>query len=574
MLFVILGVMSTRSINSLNESSGWVDRTHTVIAEAEGILASGVDMETGMRGYLLAGQDQFLAPYIQSDKRFNEQVAVLKQTVNDNPAQVELLGEIQTTIAEWKAKVTEPTIALRRDIGDSKTMNDMAKLVGDAKGKVYFVGFRQQIATFAGREEVLMAERKKTAMEATATATSSLETVTQTTQWVTHTYEVIAEAKQILAAAVDMETGMRGYLLAGEDEFLDPYNQGKQQFFEELAKLSQTVNDNPAQVTLLEQIRVNIEEWNEKWTEPAIALRREVGNGKTMDDVVSLIGNAGGKKYFDRFRGQIATFVQREADLLGKRREEGNVAAVSVADSIKTIGETTKWVDHTHEVIAEANAILASAVDMETGMRGYLLAGRDEFLDPYTHGQKEFAEKVAALQKTVDDNPAQVQLLGQARATINEWQEKVTEPTIALRREIGDSKTMDDMADLVAEARGKVYFDKFREQISTFTSREQALMTQRQEDAAATAANTKMVIVAGTTTAILLALIISALLTRAVVGPFKRIFAGLKKLSAGELGQTEQTFNRIIDGMTENVAQVADGAAQISFSSQHLAAVS
>ncbi|MCH7839831.1 MAG: CHASE3 domain-containing protein [Planctomycetes bacterium] len=55
----------------------------------------------------------------------------------------------------------------------------------------------------------------------------------------------------------------------------------------------------------------------------------------------------------------------------------------------------------------------------------------------------------------------------------------VTEPTIPLRREIGDSKTMDDMADVVSEARGKVYFDKFRAQTAIFLERENKLMDER-----------------------------------------------------------------------------------------------
>ncbi len=571
-LMVILGVTSFRSINSLNESTAWVDHTHEVIAEAKAVLSSAVDMETGMRGYLLAGQEDFLDPYNAGSNQFTAQVTSLKKTVNDNPDQVELLGDIETTIGEWKQNVTEPTIALRREIGDAETMNDMAKLVGEAKGKVYFDAFRQQIATFAQREEVLMAERKKAAEEATATAARSLVTVADTTKWVTHTYDVIAQAKNILASAVDMETGMRGFLLAGQDEFLDPYNNGKKEFYEDLAKLSETVSDNPAQVALLGEMKANIEEWNQKWTEPAIALRRQVGSGKTMDDVASLIAEAGGKQYFDKFRGQIATFVQREADLLGERREEGAAASKSVADSINIVSDTTKWVTHTHEVIAEAQAILASAVDMETGMRGYLLAGKDEFLDPYSTGRQQFARKVTALQQTVNDNPAQVKLLGEAKTTIDEWQTEVTEPTIALRRRIGDAKTMDDMADLVAEARGKVYFDKFREQIGTFTDREAMLMAQRQEEAAATSSNTKTTIVAGTALAIALSLFISFIVTRSILDPFKRMFAGLKTLSGGELSETTSTFLRVIDGMTENAAQVAEGSAQVSSSSQQLAA--
>ena len=33
-------------------------------------------------------------------------------------------------------------------------------------------------------------------------------------------------------------------------------------------------------------------------------------------------------------------------------------------------------------------SIEAAAVDMETGMRGYLLAGQEGFLDPYTDGRR------------------------------------------------------------------------------------------------------------------------------------------------------------------------------------------
>ena len=41
---------------------GWVEHTHEVLANAAHLLALGVDMETGMRGFLLAGKEGFLAP--------------------------------------------------------------------------------------------------------------------------------------------------------------------------------------------------------------------------------------------------------------------------------------------------------------------------------------------------------------------------------------------------------------------------------------------------------------------------------------------------------------------------------
>ena len=81
--------------------------------------------------------------------------------------------------------------------------------------------------------------------------------------------------------------------------------------------------------------------------------------------------------------------------------------------------------------------ITASAVDMETGMRGYLLAGKEEFLDPYKSGMKAFESRVKDLKATVSDNPQQMELLDEIKSNIDRWVEKATEPTIQLRRDIG-----------------------------------------------------------------------------------------------------------------------------------------
>ncbi|MCP4785606.1 MAG: HAMP domain-containing protein [Fuerstiella sp.] len=560
------------SVSSLIESNGWVDHTHKVIAEAKAIEASAVDMETGMRGYLLAGEEAFLDPYVSGSKAFTERVASLKKTVSDNRAQVQLLNEIATTIAEWKSNVTEPVIGLRHDIGDAQTMNDMARLVGEAKGKVYFDSFREQIAAFTGREQVLMKTRKRDAAAATGVATKALAIVSETTGWVKHTYEAIADAKELLASAVDMQTGMRGYLLAGKEEFLDPYKQGKILFFERLSELQETVSDNSAQVTLLAEIEANIREWNEKVSEPAIAMRGQVGDRKTIGDIVTLVGEDHGKQYFDRFRDQIATFIGREESLLTKREQEGHVASTRVAESITTIGETTDWVDHTHEVIAEAEGLLASAVGMKAGMRGYLLAGKDEFLSPYMQESKEFKSKVTSLKETVSDNPAQVKLLEEIQGTIAEWQDKVTEPTIALRHEIGDAKTMDDMADLVGEARGKQYFDRFRGQIATFAGREQDLMDGRQEGAANTASMAYYVMIGGTLVIIALSLGISFFLIRSITSPINQTVDVLESVAQGdlskrlkldskdELGRMATALNTAVEASARTLEEIKEAA--------------
>jgi methyl-accepting chemotaxis protein len=346
----------------------------------------------------------------------------------------------------------------------------------------------------------------------TAIVYTNVNSLIQTFGWVDHTHEVIADAEEVLASAVNMETGMRGYLLAGKEGFLAPYENGRKQFEEGVSELSNVVSDNPAQVKLLSEIKENIDGWVINVTEPNIDLRRKIGDAKTMNDMAAEIKQAKGKKYFDKFRGQIEIFIAKEEALLKRRQKQ----AANSTD-INQLKELTERVVYTYNVIAEAKEILTAAVDMESGMRGFLLAGQESYLDPYNSGKLSFYAKIENLSKMVSDNKPQIRLLTSIEETITEWIVNVVEEQIALRREIGDAKTMDDMADLIAKAEGKVYFDKFREQITTFTERERSLMTQRQQDASDTAAMTKSFAVIGTFIAVLLGIGIVFFLIRLVM---------------------------------------------------------
>jgi len=55
------------------------------------------------------------------------------------------------------------------------------------------------------------------------------------------------------------------------------------------------------------------------------------------------------------------------------------IISFSVNSSISKLLETQGWVEHTHEVIEMGGEITASLVNMETGLRGYLITGDSEF---------------------------------------------------------------------------------------------------------------------------------------------------------------------------------------------------
>ena len=206
--------------------------------------------------------------------------------------------------------------------------------------------------------------------------------------------------------------------------------------------------------------------------------------------------------------------------------------------NVNKMNETSGWADHTLVVLSKASGIVASAVDMETGLRGFLLAGDRVFPEPYEAGAERFAALVAELAETVDDNPAHVARLETARDTVAHWKNEIVAPLINLRASIAGARTMDDMADLVGEARGKQYFDGFRENMAAFEAEEQALIAEQRAKNVATRSQTFTVILGGIVVALILGLGAAWLVGASIGGPVRRITVAMRRLSDSDTGVT------------------------------------
>lgn len=366
------------------------------------------------------------------------------------------------------------------------------------------------------------------------TAIYNIDKMNTTSKWVDHTRVVLAEASSIVASAVDMETGMRGYLLAGQEEFLDPYKGGEKKTYQGIKELQQTVSDNPGQVKRLGEVEAVLREWQKNVTTMQIDLRRQIGDAKTMNDVAKLVGEARGKTYFDKFRGQIGSFIETEKERLSGIHEGLDEELHAVIPDQEKIHDAVEEMEKVYKTLGMADALLASAVDMETGMRGYLLAGHEEFLDPYKDGTKRFRLQAIDLATVVAQDSEQTGRINDMQVTIDGWRREVVEPMIALRREIGDAKTMDDMADLVAEARGKQYFDHFRQLMADFKAEEEGLMKQRQASNVETVSRTKTIIISFVAVAVVAGLALAWMIGNGIGGPLVRMIEAMRLLSQGD----------------------------------------
>jgi len=149
----------------------------------------------------------------------------------------------------------------------------------------------------------------------------SLQTRSLAANRVTHTLQVMDQLEAILSLAKDAETGQRGYLLTGEESYLEPFSNAKTELPEELRKAYDLVENDPVQLQRLKNLEQAVKD---KLLEldQTIALRRKGEGGAAL----VIVRSDRGKALMDRIRQsattmgatKVGTRVNLEVDVVAK----------------------------------------------------------------------------------------------------------------------------------------------------------------------------------------------------------------------------------------------------------------
>jgi CHASE3 domain sensor protein len=85
-------------------------------------------------------------------------------------------------------------------------------------------------------------------------ALANLGTVYRATNAVAHTNDVKAQLEALLASLIDAETDERGFIITGNDSYLEPYERGVAATATETERVRQLMVDNPEQQADLERV--------------------------------------------------------------------------------------------------------------------------------------------------------------------------------------------------------------------------------------------------------------------------------------------------------------------------------
>ena len=134
---------------------------------------------------------------------------------------------------------------------------------------------------------------------------------------VTHTMDVIAQVEGVLSLIKDAETSQRGFLLTGDETYLNPYAAANTALESQIANASALTRDNPEQQRRIDTLRGITREKLAEIGE-TIELRRQ---GKT-NEALALLRSDRGAALMDRIRALTQEIQNAERALLATRRVE------------------------------------------------------------------------------------------------------------------------------------------------------------------------------------------------------------------------------------------------------------
>lgn len=193
--------------------------------------------------------------------------------------------------------------------------------------------------------------------------------------WVSHTNEVLAVLAGTVSTLKDAETGQRGYLITGQENYLEPYNAAIKSVNKYLQQLKKLTVDNSIQqqrlTTLEPKITNKLKELNQ-----TIALRRQKGFAAAQQVVLS----GRGKQEMDEIRALVAQMENDERQLLQRRTQN---AKMSAQQTIITFS-----------LVCAASLVLLGLV--------YYLVSRD--IDERAKAQKTLRQSEARFRRVVEAN--------------------------------------------------------------------------------------------------------------------------------------------------------------------------
>lgn len=217
-----------------------------------------------------------------------------------------------------------------------------------------------------------------------------------------------------------------------------------------------------------------------------------------------------------------------------------------------------------------ANQLEQSVLDLETGLRGYLLAGKPTFLQPYRDALRRYPDLAKRLETATSGDPRAHRYSVAISAAIASYVQRWAEPVI---RTAG--RNLRAARDAEAGGAGKARVDAMRGEFATLLAHETELHSAQVDQSSNLAS---IVFVAGIAGACAFALLLGYVAVRVrkrLVAPLRRLAGAVRAIAEGDLsvrvpaggtaevGALVDGFNRMADSIERNREELEDQRSEV-----------
>jgi signal transduction histidine kinase len=230
--------------------------------------------------------------------------------------------------------------------------------------------------------------------------------------------------------------------------------------------------------------------------------------------------------------------------------------------AITSLRESTEERRETREGLIAADELQQLVIDLETGVRGFVITREERFLEPWNEARAAFPERTDALERLVADDPAQ---LARARRIAQAGTSYIRDYGMPLLK---DARRNDPSARSVANTEeGRQRVDSMRADFARFTATARTSLAEREADADSAGRRALAAGGIGLAGSILLVLLFTGYLARVLVRPVRRaaimadrlaggdLSARLPEDDIGEIGTLERSFNAMAGSLDASLGE-------------------
>ncbi len=231
------------------------------------------------------------------------------------------------------------------------------------------------------------------------------------------------------------------------------------------------------------------------------------------------------------------------------------VIAVTGHRATTTLIENDERVAHTHLVRREIAELLTQLINAETGQRGFVITGDDEYLEPYTSALVEIQKLFTEVRRLFSDSPSQLRRLDELRVPVDA-KLAALKLTIKIRRD----GTAEPAMARVAKGDGRRLMDQIHAILGAMDREESDLLAVRAKDAAAAADTATKVIQWGSIAAIILIIVVAWLIITSLT---KQIGTAARHMQSSST-ELQAAANQLASGSREQSTAMTEIATTIN----------